>query len=165
MAGSLGMTDGASWRQFRGEARAIGFLGPVRLSFAGRYGDTGGRPTRFDLFSLGGASSAILPPGLDRNRIESPALPEASQLGRRFDGWRAEASVSLLVLYAERGRAFDPGAKPQPVRVWGGEARLTRLIPPELAEGLDLYVGLAKIRSTTPSFDSLRGYGGLIYRP
>jgi hypothetical protein len=165
MAGSLGATDGASWRQFRGEARAIGFLGPVRLSFAGRYGDTGGQPTRFDLFSLGGAPSAILPPGLDRNRIESPALPEASQLGRRFDGWRAEASVSLLTLYAERGRAFDLRAKPQPVRVWGGEARLGRLITPDLAEGLDLYVGLAKIRSTTPRFDSVRGYAGLIYRP
>jgi hypothetical protein len=165
LAGSLGATGGQSWRQFLGEARAVGFLGPLRLSLAGRYGDTGGRPTRFDVFSLGGASSAILPPGLDRNRIGSPALPQASQLGRRFDGWRAQASLSVLTLYAERGRAWDPDPRAQAVRVWGGEARLDRLIPFDLAEGLDFYVGLAKVRSTTPRFDSLRGYGGLIYRP
>jgi hypothetical protein len=165
VAGSLGRTDGASWHQWRGEARAIGFLGPVRLSIAGQSGDTGGAPTRFDLFWLGGASSAILPPGLDRNRVESPALPEAAQVGRRFEAWRAEATISILTLYAERGRAFDPPVKPPLVEAFGGELRLGRLVPAELREGLDLYVGLAKIRSQVPHFDSWRGYAGLIYRP
>lgn len=164
-SGMLGATGGAFWRQVRGEARAVGSLGPARLSIAGRWGDTGGSPTRFDVFRLGGASSTILSAGLDGNRIDSPALPEAAQLGRRFEGWRAEATISFLTFYAERERVFDSGPKPEPVQVWGGEVRLDTLLPPGLAESFDLYVGLAKIRSTTPRFDSLRGYGGLIYRP
>ena len=164
-SGALGATGGASWRQFRGEARAVGFVGSLRLSLAGRWGRTGGSPTRFDVFRLGGASSTILPAGLDSNRIESPALPEASQLGRCFEGWRAEAALSILTLYAERQRAFDAGATAAPVRVLGGEVRLTRLVPLDLADGLDFYVGLAKIHSTTPRFDSLRGYAGMVYRP
>ncbi|MGH9364997.1 MAG: TolB family protein, partial [Thermoanaerobaculia bacterium] len=165
LSGSFGATAGASWRQFYGEARAIGYFGPLRLSVAGQYGDTGGDPTGFDVFWLGGASSAILPRGLDRNRIESPALPDAVQVGRRFEGWRAEATLWILTLYAQRGRAYDPPAKPPAVEVYGGEVRLGRLVPAELGRGLDLYLGLAKIRSTAPLFDSWRGYAGLIYRP
>ena len=164
--GSFGLTDGASWRQWRGLARAILYLGPVRLSIAGQTGDMGGAPTRFDLFWLGGASSVILPPGLDRNRVEDPALPEAAQAGRRFESWRAEATLSILTLYAERGRAFDAPARPPSIEAYGGELRLGRLVPAELrAEGLDLYLGLAKIRSQSPHFESWRGYAGLIYRP
>ncbi|HEV2064466.1 MAG TPA: hypothetical protein VGS00_07945, partial [Thermoanaerobaculia bacterium] len=118
-----------------------------------------------DLFWLGGASSAILPPGLDRNRVESPALPEAAQTGRRFEAWRAEATISILTLYAERGRAFDLPVKPPAIEAFGGELHLGRLVPAELREGLDMYLGLAKIRSRLPHFDSWRGYAGLIYRP
>ena len=165
ISGSFGTTDGASWRQWRGEARAIGFFGPVRLSFGGGYGDTGGAPTQFDLFWLGGASSTIQPPGLDRNRIEDPALPDASQIGRRFEAWRAEAAFSVLTLYAEQGRAFDPPGKPAPVQAYGGELRPGRLIPAEFGQGFDFYLGLALIKSKTPSFDSWRGYAGLIFRP
>jgi len=165
LGGSFGATDGASWRQWRGRARAIGFLGPVRLSIAGQSGGTGGDPTRFDVFWLGGASSTILPPGLDRNRIESPALPDAAQIGRRFESWRAEATISILTLYAERGRAWGPQTKPPWVEALGGELRLGRLIPAELGDGLDIYVGLARIRGQLPHFDSWRGYSGLIYRP
>ncbi len=165
ISGSFGTTDGASWSQWRGEARAIGFFGPVRLSFGGGYGDTGGAPTQFDLFWLGGASSTIQPPGLDRNRIEDPALPDASQIGRRFEAWRAEATFSVLTLYAEQGLAYDPPGKPAPVQAYGGELRPGRLIPAELGQGFDLYLGLALIKSKTPSFDSWRGYAGLIFRP
>ena len=164
-SGSFGGTSGGSWQQVRAEGRAIGWLGPVRLSFAGRWGDTGGSPTRFDVFSLGGASSSILPPGLDRNRVESPALPDATQTGRRTDGWRAEATLSILTLYAERARAFDAPAAPPPVEVYGGELRFGRLVPADFGEGLDLYAGVAKIRSRAPAFDTWRGYAGLIYRP
>jgi hypothetical protein len=163
--GSLGSTRGSSWRQARGQARATVFVGGLSLAFSGRGGDTGGSPTRFDIFSLGGASSVILPPGLDRNRVESPALPQASQLGRRFEGWRAEASLSALTLYAEQEKAYEPEAKPSPVKAYGGELRLGRLLPAELGRGLDLYAGVAKIQSGTPSFDAWRGYAGLIYRP
>jgi hypothetical protein len=165
VGGDLGATDGSSWRQARGWGRATVFLGPLALTFGGGGGDTGGSPTRFDVFSLGGASSSILPPGLDRNRIESPALPEAAQLGTRFEGWRAEATLSVLTLYAEQQRAWEPGPKPPSVKAYGGELRLGRLVPRELGEGLDLYAGVAKIESAAPYFDAWRGYAGMIYRP
>jgi len=165
LSGNLGATGGSSWRQARGWGRATVFLGSLALAFGGGGGDTGGSPTRFDLFSLGGASSSILPPGLDRNRIESPALPEASQLGTRFTGWRAEATLSVVTLYAEQQRAWEAGPKPPPVKVYGGELRLGRLIPAVLGEGLDLYAGVAKIESSAPAFDTWRGYAGMIYRP
>ena len=168
VAGSLGKTEGSSWRQFAGGARVIGITSPATLAVSARYGDTGGSPTRFDLFALGGAGSAILPPGFDGNRIESPALPAAVQLGERFEAYRADLSPpgSPLVLYAERMRAWSGGEpKPAWIRLEGIEARFERLIPRDLAGPLSLYLGVARVRSREPRFDSIRGYAGLIYRP
>ena len=168
LAGSFGRTAGASWSQGVAGARLSGITSVVRLAFGARSGDTGGSPTRFDLFALGGAPSAILPPGLDRNRVESPALPAAVQLGERFEAYRAELSPTgfPLVLYAERLRAWAAGAeKPDWIRLEGVELRLERLIPANLAGPLSLYAGVARVRSQEPRFDSIRGYGGLIYRP
>jgi len=51
------------------------------------------------------------------------------------------------------------------VRLEGLELRLERLIPAEISSSISLYVGAARVRSATPRFDSIRGYGGLIYRP
>jgi hypothetical protein len=167
-AGSLGKTQRSSWRQFAGGGRVIGITSPASLAVSARYGDTGGSPTRFDLFALGGAGSAILPPGLDGNRVDSPALPAAVQLGERFEAYRADLSPSgsPFVLYAERMRAWS-GGEPRPawIRLEGIEARFERLIPRDLAGPLSLYLGVARIRSREPRFDSIRGYAGLIYRP
>ena len=168
LAGSFGRTAGASWSQGVAGARLSGITSVVTLALGARAGDTGGSPTRFDLFALGGASSAILPPGLDRNRVESPALPAAVQLGERFEAYRADLSPSgsPLVLYAERMRAWSTGAeKPDWIRLEGIEGRLERLLPADLFGSLSLYLGLARVRSEEPRFDSVRGYAGLIYRP
>ncbi|PYQ36160.1 MAG: hypothetical protein DMF55_05630, partial [Acidobacteria bacterium] len=72
-----------------------------------------------------------------------------------------------LVLYGERLRAWTPGAlKPDPVRVVGAELRIDEgLLPVSLSGGLALYAGVARIRSTSPRFDTTRGYAGLLYRP
>lgn len=166
--GSLGRTGGASWNQLSGEARLIGVSKPASVSISACYGDTGGSPTRFDQFAVGGASSGILPPGLDFNRVKSPALPGNVQIGDRLEAYRAELALSgsLLLLYAERLRAWNAGsAKPEFVRLEGVELRLERLIPLDLSNGLSFYLGLARVRSRTPRLDSTRGYGGLIYRP
>lgn len=168
LSGSFGRTDGFSWSQFAGGGRLTGISPFANLGISARYGTTSGSPTRFDLFALGGASSAILPDGLGRNRIESPALPAASQLGKRFEAYREELvpSGSPFVLYAERMRAWNGGVeKPDWIRVEGIELRLERLIPAELATGLSLYLGVARARSREPRFDSTRGYAGLLFRP
>jgi hypothetical protein len=168
-SGSSGRTDGGSWSQFLAGAGASVFLPIARISTSGRYGDTGGSPTRFDVFSIGGAPSAVLPAGLDRNRVELPALPAFVQTGVRVESLRGELALRGLpvVVYWERLRAWDPdGEKPRPVRVFGVELRIDeRLLPVEFSGDLAFYAGVAKIRSTSPRFDSTRGYAGLLYRP
>ena len=100
--------------------------------------------------------------------MESAALPAAVQLGERFEAYRAELSPSgsPLVLYAERMRAWSSGAeKPDWIRLEGIEGRLERLLPADLFGPISFYLGLARVRSQEPRFDSVRGYAGLIYRP
>ena len=168
IAAQAGETSGASWNQRAAGVRLQAFAELGRLSVSGRAGTSGGSPTVFDRFAIGGASSPLVPAGLDWNRIESPALPTAAQIGDRFEGGRLALSTGSgpIVLYAERWRAWDHGApKPDLVRLEGLELRLERLIPAEISSSIALYVGAARVRSATPRFDSIRGYGGLIYRP
>jgi hypothetical protein len=168
-SGSSGWTDGGSWRQWLAGASVSGFLPLARLSASGRYGDTSGSPTRFDVFSIGGAPSAVLPAGLDRNRVELAALPAFVQTGNRVESARAELEFRgvPVVLYGERLRAWNErGETPRPVRVFGAEVRIDeRLLPVSFSGELAFYAGVAKIRSTSPRFDSTRGYAGLLYRP
>ncbi len=114
-AGSLGATDGSPWQQVAGGLRVFGILPWATLSGTARLGDTYGTPSRFDAFAIGGAPATILPPGLDRNRIESPALPADLQVGERFTAYRAELSAGELplVLYGDWLRAWNDG-EPRP---------------------------------------------------
>jgi hypothetical protein len=166
--GEAGRTDGFSWQAEWGGLRGRATVSDITASLAGRIGRISGAPTAFDLFAIGGAPSAVIPPALDFNRVDSPALPAAAQTGERLEGLRAElsGSGSPLVLYAERWRAWSSGAaKPEPIRVEGIELRLERVIPLDLPESLTLYLGIARARSVAPRFDSVRGYAGLVYRP
>lgn len=169
VTGSLGRTAGRSWNQVLGSAGLTAFLPAARLTASARYGDTSGSPTLFDLFAVGGAPSAVLPAGLDRNRIEVAALPAFAQTGERVESVRGEVALSSLpvVVYGERLRARDPGdQKPDPVRVLGVELRVDeRLLPVTFPGELAFYAGVAKIKSSSPRFDSTRGYAGLLYRP
>ncbi len=167
--GSLGVTDGYAWTQWATGGRAIGILPFASLSAGARYGDTSGRPTRFDDFAIGGASSAILPPGLDRNRIQNPALPADVQVGHRFEAYRLELSGNTvpIVLYADWARAWDGSSfpRPGPVRVTGAEVRLDRLIPLEFGRSVTCRVGGGWIVSDSPRIRAARGYAQLVYRP
>lgn len=164
--GELGRTRGSAWSATWAGLRVSGSAAGATLSVRALGGRTGGAPTRFDLFAIGGAPSTILPSALDLNRIDSPALPAAAQIGERFEGGRAELSSarSPLSFYAERWRAWS-GARPDPIRLEGVELRLDRLIPLDLGDSLSFYLGAARVRSRTPRFDSIRGYAGLLYRP
>ncbi len=167
--GSLGATDGRSWNQWAAGARLVGILPFASLSAGLRYGETGGDPTRFDRFAIGGTSSAILPPGLDRNRIQNPALPADVQVGGRFEAFRVELAGTdvPLALYADWSRAWDGGgsARPEPVRVVGAEVRLDRLIPPEFGRAVTCRFGGGWIVSDVPRIRAVRGYAQLVYRP
>ena len=164
--GSAGETAGAGWTQWFAGGRLSAILPFVVLSASARGGGTGGTPSIFDLYAIGGAPNAILPPGLDANRIASPALPADVQVGRRFELFRAEADLSgvPLVLYAEWLRAWS-AARPEPVRVVGAEARLERLIPAEFGRTVSFRVGGGWIVSELPGIHTGRGYAQLVYRP
>jgi hypothetical protein len=165
-AGSAGETAGAAWTQWSAGGRVSAILPFVTLSASARGGGTGGAPSLFDLYAIGGAPNAILPPGLDGNRIASPALPADVQAGRWFERFRAEAEGSgiPIVLYAEWLRAWS-AARPDPVRVVGAEVRLERLIPAEFGRKITFRVGGGWIASALPEIHAGRGYAQLVYRP
>jgi len=168
LGGSAGSTDASAWTQWSAGGRLIGILPFARISAAGRYGETGGSPSRFDLYAIGGAPSAIMPPGLDPNRIGSPALPADVQVGRRFEAYRAELDGGELpvAVYGDWMRAWGPiGPRPDPVRVVGAEVRLERLIPPEYGRTVSFHVGVGWISSRSPEIHTARGYAQLLYRP
>jgi Tol biopolymer transport system component len=167
-AGALGETRGLFWSQWSGGVRPAWIMPFGTLSLGGRWGGTGGSPSRFDAFAIGGSPSTILPPGFDRNRIESPALPFAVQLGTKYEAYRAAMELSgvPIVLYGEWLRAWSAGQlRPDPVRAAGAEARLERLVPAEFGRTLTFRVGAAWIDSVAPRFSTVRGYADLIYRP
>ncbi|HYB54047.1 MAG TPA: hypothetical protein VEG84_09285, partial [Thermoanaerobaculia bacterium] len=169
LQGSLGNTAGGFWSQYLAEAKVSGITGVATLSFSARYGDTGGSPTPFDIFQIGGAESSILPSGLDRNRVPSPSLPAALQFGDRLESYRADLGLRAipLVVYAESLRAWNPTLpRPDGVRVGGAELRLERLLPEELRpNGLSFYAGVARIRSEDPHLSTTQGYGGFVFHP
>ena len=166
--GSLGATAGEGWRQWSAGGALVGILPFVSVKASARTGDTSGSPSLFDLFTVGGAPSAILPPGLDANRIASPALPADVQSGERFEAYRAEAAGTAVPVaaYAEWLRAWSPRApRPDPVRVVGAEVRLERLIPAEYGRDVTFHVGVGWISSDLPRIHAARGYAQLVVRP
>lgn len=162
-AGTAGSTDGRGWTQGRAGGRLAGVSPWGTLAGAAHFGDTGGSPTDFDVFAIGGGPSTILPPGLDRNRVENPALPADLQSGERFTAYRAELGLAAvpLVLYGEWLRTGNLDF----MRVAGGELRLERLVPAEFGRNLTFRLGLARILSEEPRIRSTRAYASLIYRP
>ena len=165
-SGAAGETAGSTWTQWSAGGRISAILPWVVLSASARGGGTGGTPSLFDLYAIGGAPNAVLPPGLDGNRIASPALPADVQAGRRFERFRAEAEGSGIpvVLYAEWLRAWS-AERPDPVRVVGAEVRLERLIPAEFGRTVSFRVGGGWIVSDAPWIRAGRGYAQIVYRP
>ena len=166
-SGSAGATDGAGWEQGAASAALSGVSPAATLTASGRWGGTGGAPSAFDVFWIGGAPSLLFPEGLDRNRIRSPALPAAVQLGRSVEGYRAELAASEIpiAVYGEWMRAWSGDTRPDFVRAAGAEVRLDRLVPAEFGRRMDFRVGGAWITSETPRISAARGYALLVYRP
>ncbi len=162
-AGTAGSTGGSGWTQGRGGGRLAGISPWATLAGSAHFGDTGGKPTAFDVFAIGGGPSTILPPGLDRNRVENPALPADLQTGKRFSAYRAELLLAAVpvVLYGDWMRTGDLDF----VRVAGGEVRLERLVPAEFGRIFTLRFGIARILSEQPRIRSTRAYAQFIYRP
>jgi hypothetical protein len=169
VSASAGRTDGESWAQTQAGGRVTVRAWKLGLRVAGRLGETSGTPTRFDLFSVGGAPSSLFPEALDRNRLTVAALPADVQVGRRIEEWRADLMPREfpMSLFYERARAWTPGLeKPEPVILYGAEMRFDDSRASGIAIGsFDFFAGIARIRSRTPAFASTRLYAGIVYRP
>jgi hypothetical protein len=165
-AGSVGATDGSSWQQLAGGLRLSGILPWATLSGTARLGDTYGTPSRFDAFTIGGAPSTILPPGLDRNHIESrlPATCRSASASRPTA--RSCPPPSCRSCSTASGSAPGTTASPEPdfVRVAGGELRLERLVPAEFGRTLTC-VWASRAFSARRRGSGRRAYATFIYRP
>jgi WD40 repeat protein len=167
--GSAGRTDGFDWSQALAGARATALISKIKLRFSGRFGQTSGEPTLFDLFSVGGAASSIFPEGLDRNRLFVPALPAATQFGRKAADWRAEIapySLPMSIFYEESNAWTSGEERPPAVKIYGAEMRFdVSLLPLNSLGTFDFYAGIARIDSRQPSLASTRLYAGIVYHP
>ena len=130
-------------------------------------GDTGGDPTLWDLFHLGGTSPRPYGPA---NHAESPALPFATMSGHRLESARLAigyGSTVPLWIYGQQSRAWlDTQDRPDPVTALGAEVELDPGEIPLLFPGrLRAYLGLAWLEADSPPLDDVTGYLGLRYRP
>lgn len=162
-----GRTGGLSWTQSCGTLSARGSV----ASFWGRArimaGTTSGDPTAYDLFAIGGSPAVILPPEIDRNRIDVPALPEATIQGEHLEAARVDLGYGTLpvAIYAERLWAFAD-RRGDPVTVAGIEARADASVLPIAVGGrLEAYAGVARVTCDTPELADVTAYAGLSYRP
>ncbi len=168
---SAGRTDAEPWTALvaRGSLAAGTPAGTVRVS--GLLGAMGSSPTPEDLFRVGSMATALTPPILDLNRVESPALPEAFQTGRRVNAGRVDfrpAGVPWLFLYGAFLHAWDSpaGGATGVVRLTGAELRfLSRDLPLELGGDLTILLGVARLHGDVPGSGATTGYAAFVVRP
>lgn len=142
-----------------------------RFAVAGSSGDTAGAATRFDLFAIGGAPSATVPPALDRNRAYEAGLPPFLQVGSRTAAIRARyvAPRVPVSIYVDRLGAWSSDLPRPPVaQAIGAELPLAdgglRSMM-QMPGSVSCYLGRAAIKSDVPRIRATRTYFGLVYRP
>ncbi len=159
---------GAAWER-RGAAVSLGLAHDKdRLTLSARRDIADGTFTPFDLYSLGGAASTLLPAAVEAGRIASPALPADTLLGTRYEGERAELQLGFLPapLFYERHRfSLADGAAGPWLDLAGIEWRFsTAPIPIGRIPALDFRVGAARILSD-PYRGSTRWWLTTVLRP
>jgi hypothetical protein len=169
---SAGRTDANAWAALvaRGSL-AVGT--PVgTLTASGGMGTTRSSPTQEDLFRVGSMATPLTPPLLDLNRIESPALPEAFETGRRVNSGRVDfrpAGLPWLSLYGAFFHAWDSptaGGAPGVVRLTGAELRFSpRDLPLDMGGDLTVLLGVAKLHGEIPGSGATMGYAAFVIRP
>jgi len=94
----------------------------VPLTLSGEQGSFHGNPV--EAFHLGGATTSLVPPSLDLDRVAQPALPAFSAAGDRFLRWRGELGGTVRV-YGEGAALWNAGQERGPFqRVLGLELAL-----------------------------------------
>ncbi len=170
--GSAGRTDAKEWTALVARG-SLSVASPVgTLTASGGMGATGSSPTSEDLFRVGSMASPLTPPLLDLNRIESPALPEAFETGRRMNSGRVDfrpAGFPWLFLYGALFHAWDSpaaGGATGVVRLTGAELRLSpEDLPFDPGGDLTVLLGVAKLHGDVPGSGATTGYAAFVIRP
>lgn len=127
--GQAGGSGGESWQLGRASLRltALTPAGPVGVrAEAGR---TWGSPSAWDLLSVGGVSTALVPAGLDASRYAQAALPAFLVTGDRLLAWRLQWGSGIRA-YLEQAVAWTgDGGRPPMQRVAGVELSVSELLP------------------------------------
>ncbi len=159
---------GAAWER-RGAAASLGIAhGKDRLTLSARRDGAAGSFSSFDLYSLGGFPSTLLPDAVEAGRIASPALPDGTLRGSEHEGERAELELGSFPapLFYERHRLWlGDGARRPWLDLAGLEWRFsTGPIPVGRIPALDFRLGVARILSD-PYRGSTRWWLTTVLRP
>lgn len=121
MSGITGLTDDDSWFQY--QCSAVLFAGwansQIRCEY--RYGETSGDHSVFDSFRSTGYDSSIEPHWFNRNRINTPWLPDSSLQGDNYEQLTVELSLGAFLPFTLFGTELNMwnDHKPDPQRVVG----------------------------------------------
>jgi len=167
-AGAVGSTGGQGWQLGRAGARLKLRTPAGSFALGGEEGWTGGSPSRFDVFAVGGGASSFSPEADRLFTAEATALPKAVLSGARLETWRAEwTPVPPLALYGAGFRASGGPHEQAASRmlVAGLELRLSVADPPIPIGGrLEAVLGIARILDE-PLKNRTVGYLSISVRP
>lgn len=108
LLGAAGATAGESWSLGRGRASVSLHLGDYRFGAQYVRASTSSARSAYDLLSVGGIGSSIVPPAFFGSRVYEPALAPFALAGERYDGRRLEADAGGATLFWQEHRV--PGA-------------------------------------------------------
>lgn len=109
LAGTAGATSDDAWYLGRGSASVAVGVPSLRVGLRYEHAATSRARSPYDLVSVGGLQSSIVPAAYLSSRVFDPALTPFSLAGSHYDGLRLQAEVSGLTFFWQQHRV--PGER------------------------------------------------------
>ncbi len=162
---AVGETGGKEWnRALASFSLGVGRPGKGILSGEVVYGETGGSPSQFEQFSVGGLRPALFDGAIMSQRISMPALPVGFLCGKRYASYKGEFLIgSIFSFYYWAGMAGEELEGWE--KIFGQEITLDSVAMPLLGvPGVQFRIG-SGIRTDEPYPKKTRFYLGVSWRP
>jgi hypothetical protein len=161
--GTIGTTDGTSWRRLLVHGALAAGVGDWLLRYRAMYGLVNRDAPLFEQMVAGGAPSPLTDSALLTQRVAVPALPIGIAGGNQLLDQRVEGDVGPVALYYER--LSDLAANDINHDVYGAEIQQTfSRVPFVDLPSVWLMAG-AGYSISAPFKYKLRAYGGIRYTP